>query len=72
MTKLKIKPWNIPRSDNRPRCGKCYRVFKKGELQFRSKDTSGYRFPKVGACCYIPGENTKEYNTLNLYDKNHK
>ncbi len=45
------KIWNIPRSDQRDRCGECLLLFgkKKRNVKFSCKKHKGYRFPKV---CY--------------------
>jgi NAD-dependent SIR2 family protein deacetylase len=50
MTKTIIKPWNIPRTDLRPRCGKCYHPYKEEKLQ-KVPELNGFRFPKVCLEC---------------------
>jgi len=51
MDRKKLNSWDISRSDNRDRCGHCFKAFTKKEHRFDCEKYKGYRFSKVCIGC---------------------
>lgn len=57
-----MKSWQVPRSDKRDRCGKCFKILHFKDNRFRDKRLLNYRFPTVCTSCrkITLQDNTKE------------
>jgi len=56
---MKLKAYNIPRSDMRMRCNKCLKIIKHHEFS-RLVPGPRSRFPMIGRCCWILKLSTRQ------------